>query len=530
MCFIIQQTKKIILTTEKSEYNRQTNPYGYRGRPGTHCVITRGTGMDKAKSLITVKVSMTFTDIVLDGGNIEVSAKGALLNTIGGSMYSRLELGENALLQNAKTSQDGGAVYLDYGNFALTGCVIRNCTASKNGGGVYMASCTKTGPSRGYMYFESGSISGCNAAKGGGIFLTNGGTINMSGGSVSGCGAVNGAGLYVEKNTQNLDFTNYFNMSGGSIRNNTATGTGGGIGIDTNVPNERVRLNFSGRPVVSGNTVNGAPCNVRLDRDTNDVINVTGTGLQNGASIGVFVPDGANFYNKHGDKGLPFGKYVNSADTSKLYCFTNDRNGLKGGLKAGGDPNIVYWIEIFTLEFEKHLEYSANTVENISDSEIFTFEVTLSGDAEVDGQKDAEEFVGEQGAVTFVANGTDSVKATVTMTAEDVKEGRSLVIIPGLSSGLDYRITEEFTTPQQKKYAAFPGYYTGKIGENNKGGGTDITNRYTSHVIFKNLLPVCKITDENGTLRYQNYTDSKGEVRRVPWLRQCGKTIWLTRM
>ena len=369
------------------------------------------------------------------------------------------------------------------------------------------------------MDFTDGSITDCTAKNGGGLYLNNSGTIRMSGGSVSGCTAEQGGGLYVDNKTNvdgNKKIDNTFTMSGGGIRNNRATVKGGGIAFGTN--HSKVKLNFSGRCVVWDNTLNGAHCNVQMDQDTNDVINCIGSGLQNGASIGVYVPDGTRLYTEHGAEEKPFGRFANGTCIPKLYCFVNDRNGMKGGQIANGAQNTIYWIKIFTLEVGKQLEGNAALLNTIPDTEVFTFEVVLSGKADAEGQKNANEILGDWGAMNFAAHPAhpaDSVKARITLTAGDVKNGYTLQA-PGLPSGLSYEVKEVLTSEQKKKFAALPETYTGKIGENNTDAAENIADRYVSRVILKNLLAVCKVTDGSGNLLYRNVTDDKGRIARVP--------------
>ena len=144
------------------------------------------------------------------------------------------------------------------------------------------------------------------------------------------CTAPEGAGVYVDDKCK-------IYMSGGSIVKNNATTKGGGISFG----GSEAKLYLSGRVNISGNTCDAslAPnkyCNVRLDRDSKAMINTNNGGLYPGSHVGIYVPDGSNLYDKHGVEKKPFGTFANGDNTSNLYGFVNDRNGLKGGTTCAG--------------------------------------------------------------------------------------------------------------------------------------------------------------------------------------------------
>ena len=100
---------------------------------------------------------------------------------------------------NRVISVNGGS------KFIMDGGTISGCTADK-GGGLYADNSAVT--------INKGTISECSADKGGGLYATNQSTITISGGTISGCKAPssdkgNGSGLYANKST--------INISGGTI-------------------------------------------------------------------------------------------------------------------------------------------------------------------------------------------------------------------------------------------------------------------------------------------------------------------------
>ncbi|MBR4257177.1 MAG: hypothetical protein IKQ18_08410, partial [Clostridia bacterium] len=341
------------------------------------------------------------------------------------------------------------------------------------------------------------------------------GTIN--GGTISGCRAKNGGAVYVDGGKK-------FTISGGFIMDNSATLSGGGVATGSGA-----QLTFSAAPRITGNTcdaANDAPgkvCNVQLDFDSTTIINANK--ISNGARIGVYVPgddtyvDGDNtsgnttLYDKHGGEGDPFGQYIDSKDTSCLYIFTNDRNGLKGGRIAGlaDTDHRIFWVESFSLEITNTVVSSVNTDKN----EPFAFRVKLSGVARdgtaADTINSPADDKAKYGELYFV-NGV-AVKRVVkngnNLVLEDLvlKDGET-VIAQKLPDGLNYEIEELLTPGQKAVFIPEKGYtqneqsvaIKGYIGEN--ADNTSVEDSYKSYVEFKNLRPVSKITTRNNTQLY----------------------------
>ena len=480
-----------------------TDGYPYDGRASRATVI-RGSSVGN-NSLFYANVQLDLVNIILDGGSetgISPNSNTRILDINSGD--KTVTLGANATLQNAVMTGYGGGTYVNNGKFTVDGGVIRNCSA-KYGGGIYIAK-DKT------VELKAGNIYRCYATENGGGVNVAYGEFIMSGGTISYCGldnnnlprTKNGGGIYVNGRKK-------FYMTGGSVINNSSTTTGGGIAIAA----DSSRLYFTGRVNVSGNTcsasvASGNTCNVELNKNSKLVINTYNGGLRPGSYIGVYVPgdDSTNPYKDYGGEKDNFGTFAAGDNTTTFYSFTNDRNGLKGGIIENAAPNTIYWIQIFSLQVSKVVEASSSNP--VPADEEFSFTVRISGRASATGQlnaKDIDSSTGDYGQMEFTSNGTDMTIATFTL-----KAGESVTAM-NLSEGLDYQVIENLTEEQQNKYATLPAtVYSGKIGENK---GWEDKDPYTSIVKMINILPVCKITRPGGQLLYTRYVYNENKEEKA---------------
>ena len=128
------------------------------------------------------------------------------------------------------SSSDKGAGVLIMGNakFIMDGGKIAQCSATWHGGGVAILE-------RATFMMRGGEISACTAAEGGGggVFAKDDAAFTLSGGKISSCEATNsganGGGIYLKG--KNVNFT----MSGGTVCDNAAEYTGGGICTESDV-------------------------------------------------------------------------------------------------------------------------------------------------------------------------------------------------------------------------------------------------------------------------------------------------------
>jgi len=212
--------------------------------------------------------------ITLDGGNTSSTNDGGAVHVSGGTFT----MNDGVTISNCN-AKDGGAVYItNVGTFNMTGGTITGCSATLSGGGVWMndgSSFTMSGDSKiedcnsssegGGVYvtdvnnpctfemLDNATITGCEAVNGGGgvsygcgtsgtfeisenaeisnnknnnsyggggIYLY--GKLTMNDGTISGNEASNGAGVYVRDSSS-------FTMKGGTISDNKATVSGGGV-------------------------------------------------------------------------------------------------------------------------------------------------------------------------------------------------------------------------------------------------------------------------------------------------------------
>lgn len=506
-----KEGRTVTFTTAETTVTDE-DPYKFEGRPGGRATVIRGSGVGN-NNLLDVQGSLTLENIIIDGGSengITANTKTRNLQISSSSGNITVTLGEGAILQNSKSSDVGGCVNLNNANaeFRIAGGTIRNCYASKDGGGVYV--------NGGTLVLEAGSIYQCTSNTSGGGVRVKDGVFNMSGGMISECLAQTGSGGGVF-----LGGGKVLNMSGGSIIKNKAKSAGGGIYVyDANS-----RIYFSGKVNVSGNTCDASvasnnACNVELNKDTNHVINTNNGGLYPGAYIGVYVPNGTKLYDEHGVERKPFGTFADGDNTTNFYSFVNDRNGLKGGIIESPKPNTIYWIKIFSLQVTKEVVSGESTT--VDPAEVFLFKVNIRGYATASGQLSAHQIdssTGDYGEMHFTSNGIDTTTAIFGLV-----DGQTISGV-NLSEGLKYEVMEYLTVDQAKRYAAMPMNMAGSttesleyngvtyevvrvntfastIGENKER--TDV-DPYTSELKFSNLMPVCKITDKNGNLLYRRY-------------------------
>ena len=226
---------------------------------GGGAIYMRGCG----KINISGSAEITGNSSSLDGGAILMG-------------WGTVTISGNAKLNNNTASCWGGAICLrkdaKYATtLNMTGGEISGNRANSEGGAVHAvdADCT--------FNLSGGKITGNTSGDGGAIYLNQEPSVlNMTGGEISGNTATgNGGGVYIYRSGS------VCNLSNGKIEKNTANGSGGGIYIN---PNNNGKLNISGTPVVTGNTVSGKANNVYLP--SGKTLTISGT-MSSGASVGV---------------------------------------------------------------------------------------------------------------------------------------------------------------------------------------------------------------------------------------------------
>ena len=267
----------------------------------------------------------TFT---MTGGTLDNSKKTnayVFLKPDGGAVWMDDHQGEAVMSGGTImgcTAQDGGAVYMTAGSFALSGdAVISGSSAKTNGeaggrgGAVYLGS---SGDYKGTFTMTGGSILGCSAEVCGGAIYLAGGNATVSGGSIgaqdqpntapngggaylaggeltvsdSGCFAYNsagsmGAGAYLDGGA--------LTMTGGSFEGNQAGKYGGGAyitGGDFNLNGESACLSGNRAASGAGIYLTGGKPNLLVGSLTGNIATEDGGGIYIDSQIVTLAPTG----------------------------------------------------------------------------------------------------------------------------------------------------------------------------------------------------------------------------------------------
>jgi predicted outer membrane repeat protein len=228
---------------------------------GNGTLTGNGSGITVGAAKTLGLLNFTFSNIpftVASGGKLALEY-GAVIRDYRGNATAgvtvnggTLEMYDGSAITNNKNGSVeavnyGGGVYM-YQNstFTMYGGEISGNTAADGGGGVYMQqnstftmnggeiSDNSAGSGGGVLLWygdtfnmNGGEISWNTATDGGGVALLNGGTANMSGGIIKNNTAANGGGVWIGSNVP----TTPFNMTGGEITGNEATGDNGIGGV-----------------------------------------------------------------------------------------------------------------------------------------------------------------------------------------------------------------------------------------------------------------------------------------------------------
>jgi len=228
--------------------------------------------------LVRVKASGTFTlnsgavlknNLATNGGGVYIA--GGTFNLSGGEISGNIA--------GPTGTSSGGGVYVGSGTFNFTSGTVLGNVATSGGGGVFM--------SGGEFNMSGGTIGGTGTAansaqRGGGVSIA-GGTFIMNGGTIGGAGkenraTVSGGGVYMSGGTFNMSSDTSiptvsgnkvtgngggvcvtgatFNMGNNAcVADNEATGDGGGGGVY--VSNNNGKFNMSGGSIIDNTAVYG---------------------------------------------------------------------------------------------------------------------------------------------------------------------------------------------------------------------------------------------------------------------------------
>ena len=296
-----------------------------------------------------------------DGGGVYKSGSNSSFNMYGGSITG-----------NTANSY-GGGVYVDGGGFTMSGGTIGGTktgetnTATYGGGGVY---------AKANFEMTGGSITGNETNRGGGVYVTGKGSFTMSASadgqnipSITGNNATeNGGGVYVIGSSSTFEMTggsitgnnaaygggvytvNEFKMYGGSITGNNAYKSdyistfGGGVCVGSGI------FTVSGEVTVTDNTKGGTKgADGKFTGDTkNNVYLPTGKTitigtdkLSEGAQLGVTVSG------DYGDYPFTSGWNANMSDKTPSDYFISDTDGYVAKLN-GSELKMVTHVHNWT--------------------------------------------------------------------------------------------------------------------------------------------------------------------------------------
>ena len=329
--------------------------------------ITAADGMD---AIYMTGGSITLTDCKGVGTITHASSKtgrGVYVSSVTFNMYGGSITGNKA--QDAQGRGGGVYVYSGSGTFNMYGGSITGNRATGDGGGVY-----KSGSNSSFNMY-GGSITGNTANSYGGGVYVDGGGFTMSGGTIGGTktGETNtatygGGGVYVVGSSSTFEMTdgsitgnnaaygggvytvNEFKMTGGSITGNNAYKSdyistfGGGVCVGSGI------FTVSGEVTVTDNTKGGTKgADGKFTGDTkNNVYLPTGKTitigtdkLSEGAQLGVTVSG------DYGDYPFTSGWNDNMSDKTPSDYFISDTDGYVAKLN-GSELKMVTHVHNWT--------------------------------------------------------------------------------------------------------------------------------------------------------------------------------------
>ncbi len=264
--------------------------------------------------------------ITISGGDIQAQF------VMADSPNNTFEMSDGIIRNSATSDQEyyciqenGGAVYMEKGQFTMTGGEIRSCSADKNssskGGAVYIEGDDKT-----IFTMSGGTIRECRANSDGGAVYLKTGIVEITGGTIQGNvaydgngGAISilggnftlngdeasitenaafgtggkghGGGIYVAPASATASDVIDVQLISGSISGNSADGNGGGICVDMGV-NTTASLS-----VVVGEENSNLVASANPDITSNSASSKGGGMYVNGAKASVLLYDGNILYN-----------------------------------------------------------------------------------------------------------------------------------------------------------------------------------------------------------------------------------------
>ena len=237
------------------------------GRGCTGGVNNSGVPLNGGSANITISGSPIIRTGSIGGGmtgDVTANIGSANINVTGGDIQAQFVMAAGSaslpsftmnggIIRNSDVDdseyvhivRNGGAVYLEDGEFRMISGTIKGCKADE-GGAIYIKGSSST-----TFTMEGGNIESCISENGGGAVYLQGGNVAISGGGISYNIARNGngGGLCI--------YNGNFSMTGGSLKNNSSYsinslqgGKGGGVYVSSS---EAVNVNLL-QGIISGNT------------------------------------------------------------------------------------------------------------------------------------------------------------------------------------------------------------------------------------------------------------------------------------
>ena len=204
-----------------------------RPSTGNACVVIKGlklvTGPDSAFNMYGGVIE-NCRAVIADSGATFYMQSGKIKDCrFGGNRVISVTDNSKFIMEGGTISgckaDEGGGLYADHSTVTIKDGTISECEAGA-GGGLYATNGST-------ININNGTISGCKArmGTGGGLYATNQSTININRGTISGCEAGTGGGLYADKSTVTINngtiskCTAAMNEGGGLYATNQSTVT-----------------------------------------------------------------------------------------------------------------------------------------------------------------------------------------------------------------------------------------------------------------------------------------------------------------
>ncbi len=222
-------------------------------------VLKRAPGFSGVMLNVPAGQEATLEDIVIDGDKEQKGSKSII------NVYGNLTMKKGSYVQNNNGSSNAyafGAIHVyPSGNFLLEDGTIQNNTAAQGGGVISEGVFTMTGGLITKNRVEDTHVTygswGYIGNAGGGVYLYNGGVMNMHGGEVSYNYSLNAGGgiALLGIGTYSSGPAPVLNMTGGIIDHNVAESCGGGILVQSK-DGYKIEANISGG-IISNNEAKG---------------------------------------------------------------------------------------------------------------------------------------------------------------------------------------------------------------------------------------------------------------------------------